>query len=358
MSRHWNQHSDFEARLRGYTFPWVFAARRHDRCVRKGWSWSGSFQRPVTEAPEVELANYKSYLSEQILSTTLFRLYRCLGGDTLTDDRQLPDVMRRRAASHVVLYLAMRAIESFGHVPLRAEELEAAMIDADVGLTTPLRDPMKPSRKLWVGGRAHKVVRWAFEAQGMHPPPTSAIHDAPGAPPPVDIYVSDRRSKEMPIELGDPGGYRPVSLDWSAKASWYADGDKPRIGIGNRGNQPATDIRVRFWRGILAATPPSSDDRVIRWVEEKMQQQGEPLTGGETRTLALPFAFPPEAAGEDIVLIELSCADDRANTDPLARLPTAVARMADLPTDPRELADLVATDNNLGLWRRTIAAIV
>ena len=357
MSRHWNQHSEFEARLRGYTFPWVFAARRHDRCVEKGWSWSGSFQRPVTEAAEVDLANYKSYLSEQILSTTLFRLYRCLGGDTLTHDQQQPDVRRRQAASHVVMYLATRAVESFGHVPLRAEELEAAMIDADVGLTTPLRDPMNPTRKLWVGGRAHKVVRWAFEAQGMHPP-TAANHDAPGIPPPVDIYVSDRRLSNEPRAAADRGGYHPVSLDWSAAAQWFAEAE-PRIG--NRGNQPATGIKARFWRGILAPTPPMSDDwdakSNIRWVEEKIVQQAEPLAGGEAR--ALPLPFPQEGAGpENIVLIELSCADDRANTDPLAGLPTAVARMADLPTTPRELADLVATENNLGLWRKNLAEIV
>jgi hypothetical protein len=363
MSRHANQQDPVAVRLRGYTFPWVFASRRHDREVGKGWSWSGSFQLPVTEAPEIGIANYKSYLSEQILSTTLFRVYRCLGGDTLTYDRQQPDANRRRAASHVVLYLAMRAIESLGHVPLRAEELEAAMIDADVGLTTPLRDPMNPSSKLWVGGRAHKVVRWAFEAQGMHPPMPNAIHNAPGTPPPVDIYVSDRRQNETPSEpafvSADPGNYQPVSLDWSETACWYSDRD-PRIG--NRGNQPATDIRVRFWRGILAATTPSRGDLVtkstIRWVEEKFGQQREPLAGGEARALPLPFDFPSEADGEEnIVLIELSCADDRANTDPLARLPTAVARMADLPTDPRELADLVATDNNLGLWRERLAAI-
>ena len=362
MSRHANQQRPVEARLRGYTFPWVFAARRHDRRAGSGWSWSGTLQRPVSEASEAALENYKSYLSEQTLSSTLFRLYRCLGGDTLTYDRQQPDLKRRRAASHIVLYLVMRAIESFGHVPLRAEELEAAMIDADVGLTTPLRDSMNRSVKLWVGGRAHKVVRWAFEAQGMHPPQPGAIHDAAGAPPPVDIYVSDRRSKETLIPDGaidDPGGYRPVSLDWSVAASWFAE-NEPRIG--NRGNQPATDIRVRIWIGILQLTSPPPDEWIarpnIRWISETAQQLAD-LAGGEARALALPSELPPEGEGQEaLVLIELSCADDRANTDPLAGLPTAVARIADLPKEPGKLADLVATDNNLGLWRQSLTAMV
>lgn len=365
-------------RLRGYTFPWVLSARRHDRCVLNGWSWCGTFQRPVSEAPEAQLEHHKGYVSEQILSTTLFRLYRCLGGDTLKehDKEPAPDIGRRLAASRVVLYLVMRAMEGFGHPPRRAEELEAAMIDADVGLTTPLtleRDPAYPYDRVdvhWVGGRAHKIIRWAFEAQGMHAPNT--IRDAPGAPPPVDIYITDRRPAEEMTERGlvrhAPGGYPPVSLDWSPGAEWFNAGTDAAPQVGNRGHEPATNIKARLWVGKLmgdaktdgwdtqenitwmpesAAQPPA--DRDLLNLLDELELLGG-LPGGATRALPL-LTLSPASDGEIFVLIELSCPDDRANTDPLAGLPTEVVSKGDLPRKPRELADLVATDNNLCLWR-------
>src|SRR5690606_9279563 len=60
------------------TFPWIPSARRHDRDVRRGWSWSGSFHRATRMPSLASHASRKGYISEQILSTTLFRLYRCL----------------------------------------------------------------------------------------------------------------------------------------------------------------------------------------------------------------------------------------------------------------------------------------
>ena len=38
----------------------------------------------------------------------------------------------------------------------------------------------------------HKVIRWAFEVQGLYNP-FGKITNAPGAPPPVDIYIEDLR---------------------------------------------------------------------------------------------------------------------------------------------------------------------
>ena len=67
---------------RGSTFPWVFLPRRHDRCVSHGWSWGGSMHYALSQVPESQAPRRKGYWSEQILSSSLFRLYRCLGGDT------------------------------------------------------------------------------------------------------------------------------------------------------------------------------------------------------------------------------------------------------------------------------------
>jgi hypothetical protein len=352
-------------RFRGYTYPWVFTWRRHDRSVFAGWSWSGTLQRSVTEASEADLRSYKGYISEQILSSTLFRLYRCLGGDTEKaggPERGASDIDRRLGASRLVLYLAMRALESFGHAPLRAEELEAALIDADLGLSTPLTIGSGKA----VGGRAHKVIRWAFEAQGMHPPKQDVMHDAPGMPPPVDIFIADRRTGDEVTEHGivrhGPGSYAPVSLDWSANAQWFSGGSDPVLQLGNRGQLPATKVSLRIWLGISTGDVAMEGWEArenLRWLGgTALSLPDVPGHGqGETVDLRSAIASLCHEAIEStrranaIILAEISCPDDRANSDPLAGLPTAIAEIGDLPSTPRELADLVATDNNLGLFR-------
>jgi hypothetical protein len=64
-----------KARDRGLTFPWVpilcdptnpLLLRRHDRDVRHGWAWGG---------PQEIGSDGNNYIAEQILSTTLFRVY-------------------------------------------------------------------------------------------------------------------------------------------------------------------------------------------------------------------------------------------------------------------------------------------
>lgn len=123
--------------FRGYTYPFVFLTRRHDRCVRSGWSWGGTFHRPVIDSPEIGRDHPKGYISEQILSSTLFRLYRILGGDT--EDVQVnagdkvpgSDYATRLTASEVTLFLIIRGIETFGLQPARAEELENILMQAD-----------------------------------------------------------------------------------------------------------------------------------------------------------------------------------------------------------------------------------
>ena len=67
---------------RGSTFPWVFLPRRHDRCVTNGWSWSGGLHYGLSQVQDSVGPRRKAYWSEQILSSSLFRLYRCIGGDT------------------------------------------------------------------------------------------------------------------------------------------------------------------------------------------------------------------------------------------------------------------------------------
>ncbi len=86
----------------------------------------------------------KAYWSEQILSSSLFRLYRCIGGDTtLVTSPSTPDLHARRSASHYCVYLIMRAIQILGTslaVPANdPDQFVSALIDTDVNtaLSTP-----------------------------------------------------------------------------------------------------------------------------------------------------------------------------------------------------------------------------
>ncbi len=70
-----------EAGWRGLSFPWIFLPRRHDRAVEDGWGWSGSLYLGETSRDGSHVAEAHGYRSEQILSSSLFRLYRAMGGD-------------------------------------------------------------------------------------------------------------------------------------------------------------------------------------------------------------------------------------------------------------------------------------
>ncbi|MCG8543983.1 MAG: hypothetical protein MJE12_07215 [Alphaproteobacteria bacterium] len=372
-AEHETREGNVQKNFRGFTFPWVFLNRRHDRCVLNGWSWSGTLQRPVTESPEYLRDNYKGYLSEQILSSTLFRLYRVLGGDTTSGDAdsRTPDYDTRETASLVALYLTIDSIGRSGLPPQQAEVLEGMMIDADSGLSNPLTLQLRSGvNHAWQGGLAHKVIRWAFEAQGMHAPDPDQIHNAPGAPPPVDIYIEDQRPREeitdhLTVEHG-PGGYPPVSLDWSGERRWTAGNfDRNDLGslrpiIRNRGHEAATGVSARIWLGRAQNIPPGAGwDRAqnITWFfAAAIPLARDTVEPGETLEIVLneipsgDEPASPDAAGY-VLLIEVSCADDRANSDPTDDgLPCAIP-LAGMPPDiPRQLSDLVANDNNLALW--------
>jgi hypothetical protein len=345
---------------RGLTFPWVFTPRRHDRCVRHGWSWSGSLHRPPPRVPNTDRVRRKGYWSEQILSSSLFRAYRCLGGDTVMAGSEQPDEATRKSASDYVVYLIMRGIELLGDARFapadRAEDFVDALIEADIGTLT-LAPP--PSDR--IGGCAHKVIRWAFEAQGMYPTDENVISNAPGLPEPVDIYIEDHRpaaeiTGHCSVGHG-PGTYVPVSLDWGRYAEpapagadiplWFArdtavesQGGQIFVTVGNRGRETATGVTVRvWWHAWPGGTVAPSWDATQWGTPGGPQPAAQDIPPGQTRRFGgFALGIGP---GRHLVLAHATCEDDRANTDPLTSLPCS-----DLPTP---LPDLVASDNNLGL---------
>jgi len=350
-----------DANWRGATFPWVFIPRRHDRCVSLGWSWGGSLHHALALVPSTALPRRKGYWTEQILSSSLFRLYRCLGGQT--PQVGLPTTpyqkMSRESASHYSVYLIMRAIQimgSSGIVPTNdPDQFISALIDADIGTGewTVTFPPLSFTR---VGGCTHKVIRWAFEAQGMYTA-AGTITNAPGLPPPVDVYIKDLRptvdsTPYCYIQYG-LGSYVPVSLDWDQGQSdkppaWQADPDAIAVSdsniyvkVGNRGNQPADDVKVSvWWRKWPNNTAPPEWYNGLGWTPGSPSVSvGQTIEPGASVTFG-PFSHVPP--GERyLVLAQATCGDDPANTDSATSLPCSHLKTS--------LIELVAGDNNLGL---------
>ena len=328
--------------LRLATFPWVYLNRRHDRSVYAGWSWCGTYHRPSLFYQDANRRRRKGYKSEQILSTSLFRLYRALGGDTVLASGA-PDGSVRQSASDCTMYLIMRAIDSMGQASMMPtvtpDQFVTELSDADVG-TWPL-----PSG--WVGGCAHKVVRWTFEAQGLYATNDPlAVIDAPGEPPDIDVYIDNGRPDS---DGANPrGGYMPVSLDWNTSpAPWHATGtalqvanDRVSVRVRNRGQSLATGVVVRVsyvdWPSGQPDPPPW--DRTTWQALGASAPQSVPA-GGEVGFG--PFNGFPTTTGRYLILAEASCPGDLANSDPATTLPCS--------TQPTPIVHLVAGDNNLGL---------
>jgi hypothetical protein len=335
---------------RGVTFPFIqLPLRRHDRDVEQGWGWNGTlYEKPD---PTYPLRDPAGYNSEQILSSTLFRLYLAVGGDAVRSsgpDTWEPDLERRRAAAYYTAYLIVHAIASLGAVETEptseATQFATALMEADIG--TPDLD-YEGSKRL--GGMLHKVVRWGFERQGLYQ--TASSHpNRPGSSPPIDIYVDDGRHGEY-----------QYSRDWQAlpEVLWvqHSDDDNapnqpPRPGyvnyvyviLGNRGGQTAVSTSVDVFAAVDDAAE-SWDTAAGGWeLQEGTNTTQDVPYGGSVKFG--PFRWTPQAASRNALLVRATVAGDRSNIDTGSSLPCA--------TGPVAVADLVRTDNNLGYREWTL----
>jgi hypothetical protein len=353
------------SRWRFATFPWVLLPRRHDRSVLRGWSWGGALHAELASVPDALHPRRKGYVSEQILSSTLFRMYRCLGGDTVqARNPRLPNRPERRRASHYATWLLMQALQLLGDarvLPARGpEELALALMEADTARLAPWSvtfPPGSPRPYERVGGCAHKAIRWAFEAQGLYIAP-GADGNAPGAAPPVDVFIGSGRLDVDSTPYGDvrygPGNYQPVSLHWQLEGSsevpqWQAHreaiqvhaNNQVEIQVGNRGQMKAKGVEVTVWWKEWPPNSPPLDWRSgMGWTHcPPVLPATQDIPPGSVATFG-PFAHTPPA-GRYVVFAQAQCIDDRANTDPATGLACSVAATP--------IMDLVANDNNLGL---------
>lgn len=277
------------------SFPWPqFPTgpmdRRHDRSVTAGWGWFGSMYNT-------------QYNGEQVLSTSLFRLYLSVGGDS-------PHPADRAWASRYVSYLIIKAIGTLTSTTNDPEVFVTALKNADL---TPTLFEGHP------GGALHKVIRWAFEKQGLFQPDavpgtaTPVTHE--GNPPEVDVYIDDGRH----------GEYTYLHAFWESQDMWVRrnpDGglthQNPAVGrpnymyvrVKNRGTEAANNITVKAYHcnpGTGLAWPD-------HWspMDTPLLLDPGPIPSGGSLVLG-PFAWTPEVFGHECLLAIASATGDAAN---------------------------------------------
>jgi hypothetical protein len=350
-----------DAAPRGHTFPWARINRRHDRNPALGWCWCGRRNTRRLLPPSNKPFAYGGYFAEQLLSTSLFRLYRAIGGDTLGAGGSATPEMH--SASDYVVYLVMRAIALLGPhavTPARsADQFVGALIDADIGTrlwNINARWPDAASRPTErVGGMLHKVIRWAFERQGLDAvDEPEQTFTGEGRPPKVDIYIPGLGPRTV-------GGYEPVALptlnDERTHQAWHASAaaiavaaDGIRVTVGNRGRETADQVEIEVW------VSPAGQPRLLQKLDAAEPAQASIPPGGWTQAFVLPASVGHAALapGRYVALAVATCTGDRADSDSAGGLPCAWA--AAPPADDRLLTDLVANDNNIGLRIITLPA--
>lgn len=276
------------------TFPWTPIMRRHDRPVSGGWAWGGS-------------NDSGGYNSEQILCTTHFRIYRSIGGDSTQVDT-------RRFAARYMAYLMLRAVGTLTPAtnPSHASGFANALLTADLGDWT---------SEGHAGGAYGKVVRWAFEKQGLYQPPGSPTPvTSAGAPPAVDVYIDDGRQ----------GEYQYQANHWSCQNIWNrlsADGgtahEEPIVGVSNyayvkiknRGTQAATNVVVRGFHCV-----PSSG---LIWPNDWQPMTTALLSAPDvppnnaSEITVGPFEWIPSQLDHECMLMIASADGDPSNIDNL-----------------------------------------
>lgn len=263
-------------------------ARRIDRPANATWSWGGS-------------NDVGGYTSEEILATTLFRLYRAIGGDST-------DIARRRFASRAAMYLVLRAIGTL--TPMTnpgpaggpgAQQFANAMMAVDL---------LNWTSEGVDGGAYNKVIRWSFEKQGLYG----------GLPPAVDVYIDDGRA----------GEYQYQAVHWNTTTIWNrnaADGvtthQNPILGqpnfayvrVKNRGTSTATNVVVKGFHCKPGAG--------LLWPNELQAMTTAQLSAGSIlgnnaqEKIVGPFEWTPitNAFGHDCILMIASAKGDPANTN-------------------------------------------
>ena len=305
------------------TFPFVMAGtpgidRRHDRAVAAGWAWGGA-------------RDDRQYGSEQILSTTMFRVYRVTGGDDANINVQ-------KFAARYLIYLILRAIGTLTATTTDPRDFVTRLQDAD-DLTVNFEGH--------AGGAWHKVIRWSFERQGLFQPagaPTPVTQ--PGAPPDVDVFINDGRNGHYEPYLtnigASPGVWNRLAADGGTTHQEPAAGvtNYLYVRVNNRGTQQAQNIAVKCYQGKVGTALNWPAD----WTALTTPSLPGPVIAAGGSTIIGPFQWTPAAAGPISVLASVSATGDASN--------------ADTVNGPISNRRLVPNDNNIAQRDFTASAAV
>ena len=274
-----------------------YVQRRHDRdpttpTTSGGqtleWGWGGN----VAIAPFGPLDG-GGYNNEQILSTTLFRAYRSLGGDS-TD----PTLSTQNFAADYMTYLIIK----------------------NIGGLTPATNPatLPPTRRpdhhglgrldrRGTGGRGQREsYTLGLREAGTLPALGKPLHLNVGSPPAVDVYIDDGRGGEYQYQ---PNWYSNQNI-WNRLA---ADGGTTHqdpvvnqtnyayVNIKNRGSQDATGVIVQGFHAIPSIGLEYPNDWEIMTTPAAAGAT-VPANNGGTVTVG-PFEWTPTHIGHECMFM-------------------------------------------------------
>ena len=285
--------------LRGVTFPWVGINRSHLRSV-SDWAWYGTRYDPFNPFG----VDRAGYVAEQILSSTLFRLYQAAGGDSSDRNEQ-------EFAAAYVPFLIIKSIGlmSPANNPTSPEGYADLLMQADTG--TFLYRGQK--REI---GVLRKVIRWAFEMQGAYrqPPaagttPTNQI----GSPPLVDVFVNDGRDGLYPfintLDSADIWNRQQNDAGTVHQEPVAGRENFAFVRVSNRGLSQASDVKVRAFQSSVSVDQiwPTDWQPLI----DTSLAAGAPVLPGNSIVVG-PFRWTPVSM-QPTLLMSVSATGDQSN---------------------------------------------
>jgi hypothetical protein len=286
---------DSKSRDKGKTF-WCAINRRHDRKVTEGWAWGGT--------NDTGFPTNGGYRSEEILSTTMFRIYKAIGGDSNSKDL-------RKKASRYMTYLILKTLATIDPNTRARDAREFLSVLTNSELTT-------NEFEGFYGGKISKVIRWAFEKQGLFQPPGSPLPvNREGAPPEIDVYIDDGRKGEYQYESQQLGEAKDICSRYiSDDVFQHQDPVANRenflyVKVKNRGSSAATNIIVKAYSSKKSTPTVFPTD----WTPLDTQQiaaNDELPSGGEL--IVGPFNWTPTLEDKSI-LVNVSARGDHSNAD-------------------------------------------
>ncbi len=314
---------------RGVTFPWVTIGRSHVRPV-SDFAWYGTRYNPFINGG----TDSAGYVAEQMLSSTLFRIYQAAGGDSTDHHSQ----------EFAAAYVAFLIIKSIGLMspannPPRPEGYADLMMQADTGT-------FQYHREERVIGVLRKVIRWAFEMQGAYrqPPiggqsPTNRI----GNPPPVDVFINDGRDGHYDyvdvIESIDIWNRNVADNGAVHQAPIYGRDNFLYVRVANRGTSQANSVEVRGFQSAAFDHQLWPND----WtpLADPILNHAASIASGDAQVVG-PCRWSPMSMHTSL-LMAVSASGDQSN---LMRFSGA---------NPIDSSLLVRLDNNIAM--RTMQAV-